>query len=160
MMPDEPVRDVMRRTMANLQFIEKHKGQNGPYEVTQLLNSFLGALCHPWEGHRRDLNMKPLAEARTEGWPEIAKERPGDYEPQSLGDLVRLMRNAVAHGNIEFLPGSGGEIKALRVWNREGDVRNWGALISVPDMRRFLSRFVTLAETISAQQQARKQRSA
>jgi hypothetical protein len=46
-MPIEPVRDIMRRTMQNLKFVEGHRGANGPYEVTQLLNSFLGALAHP-----------------------------------------------------------------------------------------------------------------
>lgn len=127
MMPFEPVRDVMRRTMANLEFIETHKQRNGPYEVTQLLNSFLGALCHPWESYRIDLDTKSLAEAAAEGWPGIIKERPRDYDPQSLGDLVRLMRNAIAHGNIKFLPGSTGEIQALRIWNKERSVRNWGS---------------------------------
>jgi hypothetical protein len=49
MMPYEPVLDIMRRTMANLEFVEEHKSDIGPFEVTQLLNSFLGALAHPWE---------------------------------------------------------------------------------------------------------------
>ena len=40
MMPYEPVLDVMRRTMANLRFIEQRKSDDGPFEVTQLLNPF------------------------------------------------------------------------------------------------------------------------
>ncbi len=40
-MPTEPIRDIMRRTMANLALIEGHKSDAGPYEVTQLINSFL-----------------------------------------------------------------------------------------------------------------------
>ena len=47
MPPTEPIRDVVRRTMANLQFIEGHASARGSYEVTQLVNSFLGALAHP-----------------------------------------------------------------------------------------------------------------
>jgi hypothetical protein len=35
--------------MANLEFIERHAGAGGRYEVTQLVNSFLGALAHPYE---------------------------------------------------------------------------------------------------------------
>jgi hypothetical protein len=159
MMPYEPIRDVMRRTIENLNFVEAHKSQRGPYEVTQLLNSFLGALCHPWEACRIDLNAKSLSEAVSEGWPAIAKERPRDCEPQSLGDLIRLMRNAIAHGNIEFLPGSVGEIRALRIWNMERDRRNWGALISVSDMRSFLHRFVAIAEELCSQE-AERHRSA
>ena len=57
MNPEDPVRDVMRRTMFNLRFIEEHQEQNGPFEVTQLVNSFLGALAHPWE-HFRKVKVK------------------------------------------------------------------------------------------------------
>lgn len=88
MMPYEPVRDVMRRTMHNLRFIEAHHGPRGPYEVTQLLNSFLGALAHPWEQYRNDLCSVSLSEAVTAGWPRVEKERPNDRDPKSLGDLV------------------------------------------------------------------------
>ena len=42
-MPHDPVRDIMRRTMHNLKFVEARAGADGPYEVTQLVNSFLGA---------------------------------------------------------------------------------------------------------------------
>ena len=100
MMPHEPVRDIMRRTMQNLEFIEKHAEPNGPYEVTQLLNSFLGALAHPWETYRDDLAPMSLDAARDAGWPKIVKESPRDRDPDSLGDLIRLMRNAVAHGML------------------------------------------------------------
>ena len=34
MMPHEPVLDVMRRTMANLEFIDAHASSAGPFEVT------------------------------------------------------------------------------------------------------------------------------
>jgi hypothetical protein len=73
MMPREPVRDMMRRTMQNLQFVEAHKGPNGPYEVTQLLNSFLGALAHSWEKYQAELCAKSLAEAAKVGWPDISR---------------------------------------------------------------------------------------
>ena len=46
-MPIEPIRDIMRGTIANLEFVETHARPNGPYEVTQLINSFLGTLAHP-----------------------------------------------------------------------------------------------------------------
>jgi hypothetical protein len=31
MIPHEPVRDIMRRTMKNLEFVEANAGVNGPY---------------------------------------------------------------------------------------------------------------------------------
>jgi hypothetical protein len=148
MMPHESVRDIMRRTMHNLEFVEARAGIDGPYEVTQLINSFLGALAHPWEAYRNDLTAMSLAVAHTAGWPAIAKERPSDREPDSLGHFVRLMRNALAHGNVEFLPGASAEIRALRLWNNERGRRTWGAVVTVVDMRSFLARFVALAEEL------------
>jgi hypothetical protein len=149
MMPHEPVRDVMRRTMQNLYFVEAHKGPDGPFEVTQLVNSFLGALAHPWETYQTELSSMPLNQAVALGWPQIAKERLRGRDPKSLGDLVRLMRNAIAHGNIEFLPGTAGDVRALRIWNIDSSGRwTWGASVSVGDMRIFLARFVDLAEQL------------
>jgi hypothetical protein len=131
-MPRDPVRDIMRRTMQNLQFVEVWASADGPYEVTQLVNSFLGALVHPWETHRQNLTTVLISEAQAAGWPAVAKERPSDREPESLGDLVRLMRNALAHGNIEFLPDASAEIRALRLWNTERGRRTWGAVVTSP----------------------------
>jgi hypothetical protein len=153
-MPVEPIRDIMRRTMANLAFVEQSAGPGGPYEVTQLINSFLGALAHPWEAMQADLMTLPLAEAAKRGWPTITKERPTDIDPTSLGDLVRLMRNGFAHGNITFLPSAKGEIRALRIWNTHprSKQRTWGTIVTVDDARAFLTRFAELAEELHARQ--------
>ena len=92
MMPLEPVRDIMRRTMANLEFVEARADKDGPYEVTQLLNSLLGSIAHPWEHFRAELNQLPPSEAAARGWPAIKKERPSDIDPASLGQLVGSRR--------------------------------------------------------------------
>lgn len=151
MMPHEPVHDIMRRTMHNLKFVEERAGTNGLYEVTQLINSFLGALAHPWEKYRDDLITMSLATAHNAGWPAIAKDKPTDRDPESLGCLVRLMRNALAHGNIEFLPSPSAEIGALRLWNTYRGRGTWGAIVTVSDMRSFLKSFVALAEELHGQ---------
>ena len=70
-MPTEPLLDIMRRSMANLAFVEGNAGPEGPYEVTQLVNTFLGALAHPFEAMRDDLNSLSLADAAALGWPRI-----------------------------------------------------------------------------------------
>ena len=147
-MPTDPILDIMRRSMANLAFVEAHAGSKGPYEVTQLINTFLSAFMHPFEAMQHDLMARPLQEAAAFGWPTIKKESPSDNEPASLGDLVRLMRNSVAHGNIEFLPDGENQIKALRIWNTRphGGPRNWGAIVTVDDMRMLLDHFVELVE--------------
>jgi hypothetical protein len=153
-MPSEPVRDIMHRTMLNLAYIEERAQRDGPFEVTQLINSFLGALAHPWEALKVDLMALPLVEASKRGWPNIIKERPADRDPQTLGDVIRLVRNGFAHGNITFLSGPKGEIRSLRVWNTNGHngLRTWGAIISVADARQFLIRFAELAEELHAKQ--------
>jgi len=56
MMPHEPTVDVKLRTLKNLKFIESYAGTTCPFEVTQLVNSFLGALAHSWGNLRDDLN--------------------------------------------------------------------------------------------------------
>ena len=122
--------------------------------MTQLINSFLGALAHPWETYQDDLTAMSLAQARADGWPKIDKELATDREPHSLGDLIKFVRHAVAHGNLIFLPGQEGEIRAIQVINKDPN-RNykqiWGAIVTVADMRAFLERFVALAEDLHDQ---------
>jgi hypothetical protein len=57
--PIHPIPEVTRRTLQNPYAIHDLREQRqqqgigvdreGPFEVTQLVNSFLGALAHPWE---------------------------------------------------------------------------------------------------------------
>ena len=159
MMPWEPTRDIMRRTMANLKFIELHSSErNGPYEVTQLINSFLGALAHPWERFRDGVDEMPLSSS--EGWPRLPKERAADVEPNSVGEALRLLRNGMAHGNIDFLPGADGTISAVRIRNYNRGRRTWGIVLSVTDLRCFLTQFVLLVESIAEQERDAVKRSA
>jgi len=149
MMPYEPVLDVMRRTIKNLEFIERHAAQGGPYEVTQPINSFLGALAHPWEQLSIDVGSISTAEAQMEGWPIPGKDRSSDTEMASLAELIRFMRNGAAHGNITLLPDGRGEIAALRIENKHRKRRTGGIIITVADMRAFLRRFVAEVEKIA-----------
>jgi hypothetical protein len=142
----------MQRTMFNLAFIEGEKTPDGPFEVTQLVNSFLGALAHPWEKYCTDLDELPLAKASELGWPELCKEQDTDEEPKSLGEMLRLVRNGFAHGHLEYIPDSSGDIGRIRFWNenpkRKGGKRTWGSVLTVEDLRRFLECFVALADEI------------
>jgi hypothetical protein len=146
-MPHEPVLDVMRRTMANLAFVEEHAGREGPFEVTQLINSFLGALAHPWEKLSPSLDI-PLEHAALQGWPIPSSEIAVGPVPPSLAVLIRWLRNGVAHGNLRFLSGGRGEIKAIQVENFDRGRRTWRGTITIKDMRALLHRFVGLIEEI------------
>jgi len=150
MMPYEPVLDVMRRTMSNLEFVQRHATEGGPFEVTQLINSFLGALAHPWENMSGELKRIEVRQAEKYGWPSLHKERSTDRDPSSLGDLIRRLRNGVAHGNLTFLPDGRGQISALRIVNKDQKGhRTWGTILSIADMRCFLDHFVDLVEAIA-----------
>lgn len=148
MNPTEPVRDTMRRTLLNLRFIEERAAADGPYEVTQLVNSFLCALAHPWERLQTELMAMPLSEAERRGWPKIEKERSTDQDPNSLGDLIRLVRNSFAHGNVEFQSGQDGDVRGIRFWNLRQGRRTWGASLGTTELRRFLECFVGLADEL------------
>lgn len=159
MMPHVPMLDMMRRTMSNLAFIEGHAAKDGPFEVTQLINSFLGALAHPWENLKDDLPNISLAEARTVGWPIPEQQGGRGPSPQSLGEVLRLLRNGIAHGNLSFLPDGHGQIQAIRIENYDRRRLTWRAVISVQDMRAFLRQFVVLVEDID-QEASQAKRSA
>ena len=136
--------------MANLEFIETHASNAGPFEVTQLINSFLGALAHPWEQLKTDLNSMPIEEAIAHGWPELRTERSSDRQPVTLGDVIRLLRNGIAHGNIDFHSDGTGRIAALRIENKNKQGRRtWGTIVAPADMRQFLQQFVALVEAIA-----------
>ena len=113
---------VMDRTMANLRFIEEHKSDEGPFETTQLVNSFLGALAHPWEELKEEFVKLRINDAEKAGWPKIPKQLATDVEPKNLGDLIRLMRNAMAHGGVELLPKADCEIEEIQIVNVDPDV--------------------------------------
>lgn len=141
---------IMERSVENLQFIDTHKTESGPFEVTQLINTFLGALAHPWEELKADFKKKPIKEAEKEGWPKITKQLSTDVDPKNLGDLIRLMRNAMAHGGITLLPQGDCKIERIQLVNvdlRCGH-RTWGAELTVTDVQSFLEKFVDAAKTL------------
>jgi hypothetical protein len=152
MKPNDPVFDIMRRTMSNLKFIEGQATSKGPYEITQLLNSFLGAMAHPWENMKKELNGLSIDGLVERGWPEVCQDCPTDKRPKSLGDLIRLLRNGIAHGNIKYIGNDKGEIRAVRIENRNNGKRTWGTTLEINAMRQFLKCFVDLIEELDPKQ--------
>ncbi len=88
-----------------------------------------------------------LTEIESLQWPELTNDDGPGKELETVGDLVRLVRNAFAHGNIEFLPNDDNEIRAIRFWNENGQgERTWGSTLDIETIQRFLYCFVKLAE--------------
>lgn len=157
---DVPVRDLMNRTMLNLAVIDDlHQGhrldyQYEVYEIIQLVNSFLAALAHPWEEWRQELNLISLEQAENDGWPIRHPDDPRDQNPKNLGDLLRLVRNALAHGHVRFQPDQDNDIGQVHLWNETSDGwRTWGITLTAQELRQFLDCFVTLATTLPSPRQ-------
>src|SRR5262245_41140668 len=104
--PNKKLQTVMERTMFNLRFIQQHAAADGPFEVVQLVNSFSGAMAHPWELMKRldplGLSTFPMKEARRRGWPILEKELASDKDPEFYGRMLAWTRNGFAHGNVNF----------------------------------------------------------
>lgn len=105
----------------------------------------LGLLVFPQQRYLDRIPETPIADLANNGWP--IPEVVGDY-PQvpNLRQLVRMLRNAVAHCNLEFEPGVGNEIQALTVWNTKPGTRKvtWKARLTVDDLDAITTRFVAL----------------
>lgn len=148
MMYEDVIADFARRTAANLQSIRTIRNQgNVPpvFEVTQLVNSMLGLLVFPQQRYIDSIPETPISELANNGWP--IPVLVGDY-PQvpNLRQLVRMLRNAITHCNLEFEAGDCNEIEGLKVWNtdpRTGKV-TWRARLTVNDLDVITTKFVAL----------------
>lgn len=89
------------RTRTNLEFVEKAaQGGNPVHAATQLVNSLLGLLVFLRERNVLDrVKTLRLIDLQRKGWP-VWDTSIG--APKTLGQLVRHLRNAIAHGRIYF----------------------------------------------------------
>ena len=145
------VQDFARRTLRNLEFIEKNAASGEVFEATQLINSMLGLLVFPQQAFYDQIPVTPLAELEKQGWPPIRArgelpELPADAN--TLNGLLRYLRNSIAHFNIAFLPDENNQLHGIRVWNHENGKRsnpkNWEAEISLKDLRSLTRKFAGL----------------
>jgi hypothetical protein len=147
-MYEDVIADFAKRTEANLQTIRRLANDRGAmpaFEVTQLVNSMLGLLVFPQQRYLDRIPETPIDELENSGWP--IPEVVGRYDQvPNLRQLVRMLRNAITHCNLEFEPGVSDEIEALTVWNtdpRSGKV-TWKARLTVADLDAITTRFVAL----------------
>jgi hypothetical protein len=92
---------LAERTRKNLLFIEGafERGED-VHVIAQVANSLLMLVVFPWERHFVDLAAAvPLSKPAESGWP-AWRTRRGSVN--TLGDLVRRIRNAAAHGHLKF----------------------------------------------------------
>ena len=97
MMFSEPVsfeREFVERTKSILQ------SYNGDYETTLFINAMLGLFIIPKEKRYDEISDEILDGSLLEKIKNVTKDRTTTTLP--LKDIVRRMRNAIAHGHIVF----------------------------------------------------------
>ena len=137
--------DFIQRTRVNLEFIEQAH-RNDPsanvYEVTQLINSLLGLIVFPNEQYYINIPETPLSELQEQGW-KIPKASGNFKQVQNLRKLMRYMRNAISHSNLEFIS-NGYELTGIRLWNCNEGNKNWQIEIGLVELREITFRFMNL----------------
>ena len=146
------------RTLKNIEYVKKTFDLNGPGEVhmvTQVINSLLGLIIvpHQW-GFDDDLKKQNLGkELRVKGLPEwkIILDEPKGNNPktETLGTLIKHLRNAAAHGRFEFSDNPDSpHLEEVRVVAKDKPQRakdiNWHAEIRGNDLYEFCRKLAEL----------------
>lgn len=147
----EIVKDFAERTLVNIRIIEENVKQGKEaYEVTQLINSLLGLIVFPRERDINQIPEIPLLDLKADGWPcpkfKIFNDR---NSVNNLRDLIKFLRNCVAHFNLEFLLSRGNEIDKIHIWNeistRQGKkIKVQETTITIEELRIIAYKFAKL----------------
>lgn len=146
---DNLVLDFAHRTRKNLEFIEAHRGDadSQVYEFTQLINSLLGLLVFPKESFWDSLPETPLSELVAAGWPDI-KPVQGCLKEDNLRQLVRTLRNGIAHFNLEFMTNKQNKLSGVCIWNGDKDKPTWKAKLTTEELKIIVDKFIEIIESM------------
>lgn len=138
------IREFAERTRLNLDYIEQALDQGVEvYETTQLVNSLLGLLVFPQQRFIDDIPETPLAELREAGWPDIQVS--GDLSRhKNLNELMRYLRNAIAHFNIQFIADSSNNLHSMKIWNSFKGRKTWETVLTFDEIRIIVYKFTNL----------------
>lgn len=138
-----------QRTLQNLDHIEQARkaGDDDVHVITQRTVSLLGLIVFPWlEGFDESIKSKELRTLEEEGWPSWSFLQ---GESKTLGDLLRHLRNAIAHKRLRFSSDSRDpEEVRIEFADAKSDEATayWRAEISADALLDFCRRFVALVE--------------
>ncbi len=130
------------RSRKNLLYIEEgYRSGHDVHVVTQILTSTLGLEVFPWEQEAdkriRGTRLTGLYEA---GWPVWAETKPS----KGLGQLIKNLRNAIAHCNVQFSSDDREARKVVVTFANENG--EWQAAISAHDLSIFCLKFIELIQ--------------
>jgi HEPN pEK499 p136 len=130
------------RCKKNLLYIEQAK-QSGHdvHVVTQIITSSLGLIVFPWE-KKADLKIRGtlLSDLDESTWPTWDETKPS----KGVGQLIHNLRNAIAHGNIQFSSDDREASNVVVTFRSESG--DWKATISAQDLKNFCLRFIDFIE--------------
>jgi hypothetical protein len=141
------IKDFAQRTYHNLKTIRKIQAEHSEYqiyEVTLLINSMLGLLVFPRENFIKHIPRTPLSELEAQGWP--IPQISGNYpQVEDLHMLIRYLRNAISHCNLEFISDEYRTITGLMLWNNRFDgSTNWKATMQIDDLDKMTEKLISL----------------
>ncbi|POF63833.1 hypothetical protein CFR73_02020 [Novacetimonas maltaceti] len=144
--PADPLLDIIRRSLVNLEFIDRNYREHAVYEITQLVNTFLGAFIHPFERSSKGKAFMAYFTARP---PPIAVR----YQVNECGgvtyyDFIQYVRHALAHGNMRYNPNEIKQIDSITLWNIRNGRKVLKCTIGTSDMKRLLLDFRDCLEEI------------
>ena len=142
----DAVKDFVARTKKNLETLRRLQEENPGleiYEFTQLVNSLLGLLVFPQQRYVNKIPAIPLSKLFAKGWP--IPQVVGDFpQAKDLNQLVRYLRNAIAHFNIEFTVDEHSQLNGLKIWNENHGTTTWKAQLSLAEIEELTYRFIEL----------------
>ena len=109
----DPLKDFAIRTIRNLKFIDNRAETEGLYEVTQLINSFLGLFVFAQQAQIKNPAKQIMPECIDLGRSSL-----------TVADYPHL-RNAIAHYHMEPI-NEGGKVCGLRLWDERDRTPTWG----------------------------------
>lgn len=137
-----------QRTLRNLEYIENAGGNQAQvHVVTQTVLSLLGLVVFPWaEGFDFSVRNLDYQTLTNQGWPCWSVSL---GHSDTLGELIRHIRNAVAHRRIAF---SSDSLDSPDVEIQFEDAPstaaapNWRATIRADGLQQFCLRFARLVD--------------
>lgn len=106
MMYKDFVKDFALRTYDNFCIIENQhrEGNDKAYEVTQLINSFIGLLIFPQQKYYKELKCQPFPNEIIQQKFEDAIKESQYTDEISFHNLIRHLRNSIAHNRLSVHP--------------------------------------------------------
>lgn len=151
LLPEDRISGFFQRTMTNLCFVRENAKEDGPYEATQLVCSFLGAIL-AWENLARDqktLVRKVIREMEMTSngtWALLDRDADSTSTPSDHFQELEWIRHGFAHGRISFVNKSG-KIVGLHVRNEWGTT-NWGSELTLDQLDELLKKYFEIADCV------------